>query len=251
METAGANNSKTILRAENLERVLDTEAGARAIIKSFSYDFGRGGIYNVVGPSGSGKTSLLRLFNRLDEKTGGDVLFDSRPIEEYPVTELRKKIALSFQVPHLFEGTVTSNLTYCCPDEKTLDSDVLSGLLARVGLDSSLAERDGEKLSVGQKQRVALARSLVQEPEILLLDEPTSALDPGAARTIEELIIRLNSELGLTIIMVTHNFRQAQRLNGVSLLLVDGALIESGSSQDLFTNPQHDLTRRFVRGELR
>lgn len=250
MEAAGSDNHNIILRAENLERFVSTDSGPRPIIKSFSYEFGRGGIYNVVGPSGSGKSSLLRLFNRLDEKTGGIVVFDGRPIEEYPVTELRKKIALSFQVPHLFEGTVMSNLTFCCPG-KVFDKDVLTELLTRVGLDPNLAGRDTEKLSVGQKQRVALARSLVQEPEILLLDEPTSALDPGAARTVEELILRLNGDLKLTIVMVTHNFRQAQRLDGVSLLLVDGALIEWGPSEDLFNNPQNDLTRRFVRGELR
>lgn len=250
MKTASGDNADIILGAENLERVVDTDSGPRPIIKSFSYEFRQGGIYNVVGPSGSGKSSLLRLFNRLDEKTGGSVSFNGRPIEEYPVTDLRKKVALSFQVPHLFEGTVMSNLTFCCPGED-FNKDILSELLTRVGLGSSLAERDTEKLSVGQKQRVALARSLVQEPEVLLLDEPTSALDPGAAKTIEELIIKLNGDLGLTIIMVTHNFRQAQRLNGVSLLLVDGALIESGPSEDLFANPQNDLTRRFVRGELR
>jgi putative ABC transport system ATP-binding protein len=120
-----------------------------------------------------------------------------------------------------------------------------------VGLDPSFAGRDTEKLSVGQKQRVAFARALVQQPEILLLDEPTSALDPGAAKVIEELIIKLNKELNLTIIMVTHNFEQALRLAEISLVLVDGKLIESGVSRELFSNPQSDITRRFVNGDLR
>jgi len=234
-----------------LTRTIATEKGQRAIVNSFDYEFKRGGIFTIVGPSGSGKTSLLRLFNRLDEKSGGSVYFDDRPIEDYPVTDLRKKISLVFQIPHLFPGTIAGNLAYCCGDMSASDTEFTSRYLKLVGLDTDLAERDPERLSVGQKQRVALARSLVQEPEILLLDEPTSALDPGAARTIEELIIQLNDELNLTIIMVTHNFRQALRLKGTSIFIVDGRLIEAGSSDDLFNNPSNDLTKRFVQGELR
>jgi len=251
MNTADNIKYEIILRAENLTRMVPTDKGQRAIIKSFDYGFKRGGIFNVVGPSGSGKTSLLRLFNRLDEKSEGHVYFDQKLIEDYPVTELRKKIALVFQIPHLFPGTVAGNLAYCCGEKQASDKEFTSHHLKLVGLDPDLADNNPEKLSVGQKQRVALARALVQEPEILLLDEPTSALDPGAARTIEELIVKLNKELNLTIIMVTHNFRQALRLKGVSIFIVDGRLVEAGPSDDMFNNPSDDITRRFVNGELR
>jgi putative ABC transport system ATP-binding protein len=240
-----------ILAAEGLTRKIDVDNRTSAIIDNFTFAFRRGEIYTVVGPSGSGKTSLLRLFNRLDEKTTGQVVFNGQPIESYPVTELRKKIALVFQIPHLFAGSVAGNLAYCRAGETPPDPDFTLRYLQLVGLEPELADRDPEKLSVGQKQRVAFARSLVQNPEILLLDEPTSSLDPGAARTIEDLIIDLNKELHLTIIMVTHNFKQALRLGGTSLVLIEGRLVESGLSGALFEKPATDLTRRFVNGDLR
>jgi len=240
-----------ILDARNLTRVV-TEANRKiTIIDGFSYRFQSGNIYTVVGPSGAGKSSLLRLLNRLDEKTDGEVIFNGKPVEKYPVTELRRRVALVFQEPYLFPGTVLENLSYCCEDKRPAEEKFASHFLGLVGLEEALADRTPEKLSVGQKQRVALARSLVQEPEILLLDEPTSALDPGAARTIEELILNLNRELRLTIIMVTHNFKQALHFKGVSLVLINGRLVESGPSGDIFERPGNDLTRRFVNGELR
>jgi putative ABC transport system ATP-binding protein len=251
MESGQSDKSDIILRAEKLSRTVPSEKDSKTLINSFDFEFSRGGVYNIVGPSGAGKTSLLRLFNRLDEKSGGEVYFEDRRIEEYPVTDLRRKIALAFQIPHLFPGTVASNLAYCCGPELAEDAGFTSHYLKLVGLDPEMAGRNPEKLSVGQKQRVALARALVQEPEILLLDEPTSALDPGAARTIEDLIVKLNRELGLTLIMVTHNFRQALRLKGDSIFIVEGRMIETGLSDDLFNQPSHDLTRQFINGELR
>lgn len=251
METTATRSDGIVLSADNLTRTVATASGDKRIIDSFSYTFAGHGLYTIVGPSGSGKTSLLRLFNRLDEKSGGQVRFHDRPVEQYPVTELRRKIALVFQIPYLFPGTVTDNLAYCCPTKAWPDESFSSRFLNLVGLDPNLAEREAATLSVGQQQRVALARALVLEPEILLLDEPTSALDPGAAKRIEELVLSLNRTLGLTIIMVTHNFGQALALDGVSLVMVDGVMIESGRSREVMAHPGHETTRRFIAGELR
>lgn len=251
MATKDTNEYGTILRSNELTRVVTTDGREMTIIDRFTFDFLAGDIYTIVGPSGAGKSSLLRLFNRLDEKSGGEIIFKGRPVEDFPVTELRRRVALVFQEPYLFPGTITDNLALCCSDKKPVDDDLADYFLGLVGLDAELAGRVPDKLSVGQKQRVALARSLVQEPEILLLDEPTSALDPGAARTIEELIIDLNKKLRLTIIMVTHNFKQAVNLKGISLVVINGRLVESGQSEDVFRRPGNDLTRRFVNGDLR
>lgn len=251
MAEKNASEQETILRTNELTRTVTADGRDTKIIDRFTFDFRAGNIYTIVGPSGAGKSSLLRLFNRLDEKSGGDIIFDSKPVEDYPVTELRRRMALVFQEPYLFPGTVADNLAFCCPDKSPVDDNLANRFLGLVGLESDLASRTPEKLSVGQKQRVALARSLVQEPEILLLDEPTSALDPGAVRTIEELIIDLNKRLRLTIIMVTHNFKQAMNLKGVSLVLINGRMVESGISEDIFQHPGNSLTRRFVNGELR
>ncbi len=251
MEEIDSQRNTVILEAVDVARSIISNGMTREIVRPFSYRFNKGRIYGLVGPSGAGKSSLLRLFNRLDEKSTGQLFYHGRSFNEYKVTQLRQRIALVFQVPHLFSGTVAGNLFYCCPDLKRFENKTIDKFLHLVGLDSSFADRDPEKLSLGQKQRVALARTLVLQPEILLLDEPTSALDPGAARVIEELILKLNRELRLTIIMVTHNFEQALRLAEISLVLVDGEMIESGPSKSLFENPRSAVTRRFVNGELR
>lgn len=241
----------TIVALHDVVRSVESDTGRKTIIDACSFAFTAGKIYTLVGPSGAGKSSLLRLLNRLDEKDSGRILFKDKEIESYPVTELRRKIALVFQTPYLFPGTVKTNLTYCC-DGKLIDSEEpLKELLQNVGLDPALLNRPHDKLSVGQQQRVALARSLSLEPDILMLDEPTSALDPGASRTIEELLVRLNAQFNLTLLIVTHNFEQALRLKGTSLVLVNGRLIESGESAALFKHPGDSLTKKFIAGDLR
>lgn len=251
MSVESNNSNSAILKLKNLAKTVDTDSGSRTLIDSISCDFNKNEIYSIAGPSGAGKTTLLRLLNRLDEKTAGDILFHDLPLESYPVLELRRRIAKTFQIPYLFPGTVMDNLSYGLPDDQDSKSTSLVSFLDMVGLNPELINHDPEKLSVGQKQRVALARSLVMEPEILLLDEPTSALDPGAARTIEDLLIRLNRDLGLSLIIVTHNFDQALRLGGKSLILVDGKLIESGDAETIFRNPKNELSKKFINGELR
>ncbi len=248
------NNLKSdgaILEIKNLSREVPVRDGAKNIIDSFSFSFHPGNIYTLVGPSGSGKTSLLRLLNRLDERTGGDIYFHEQDISSYPVTSLRRKIALTFQIPYLFENTVSDNLEYGIDKKSKLCDEDKTRLLEMVGLEKNLCDRNPAKLSVGQQQRVALARSLALEPEILLLDEPTSALDLSASRTIEELILNLNKELNITICMVTHNFEQALRLDGISLFMVEGKLIETGKSAEMFANPKNEITKKFISGDLR
>lgn len=242
--------SGVILKAEGIGRLVHFAGGQKAIIEDFSFQFKSGKIYTIVGPSGAGKSSLLRLFNRLDESSGGNLTFHEQPFSKIDVIELRRKIALVFQIPFLFPGAISENLLYGASDNGESESDRINRLLALVGLDSELILQDPERLSVGQKQRIALARSLAMNPEILLLDEPTSALDPRAAGVIEQLILKLNSDLKLTIIIVTHNFQQAVRLGDYSLFLADGRLVESGVSSELFENPTHELTQRYVKGEL-
>ncbi|MFH1700391.1 MAG: ATP-binding cassette domain-containing protein [Candidatus Zixiibacteriota bacterium] len=245
------NSDSALLKLINLSRAVSEKSCSRMIIDSVSCEFNKNEIYSIVGPSGAGKTTLLRLLNRLDEKTSGDILFHNSPMESYPVLELRRRIAKTFQIPYLFPGTVLDNLAYGLPEGNDSHSTTLAGFLDMVGLDPQLINADPEKLSVGQKQRVALARSLVMEPEILLLDEPTSALDPGAARTIEKLLLRLNQELALTLIIVTHNFGQALRMGGNSLIIADGRLIESGRTDEIFKNPMNEISRKFINGDLR
>jgi putative ABC transport system ATP-binding protein len=247
MNNQAPDKESIILRTIDLSREIVKNGRTIKTVDDVTFEFKKGSIYNIVGPSGAGKSSYLRLLNRLDEPTGGEVYFNGKPVSDYNPTELRRKIALLFQTPYLFEGTVLDNLNFCCP-ERNLGNPEYH--LERVGLSDRFKELDVEELSVGEKQRVAIARSLLLQPEILLLDEPTSALDPSNAQKIEQLILQLAGDLNLTGIIVTHNPDQALRLEGTTLLLVSGRLVEHGTSRDVLTSPQTELGRKYINKEL-
>src|SRR5919202_5287929 len=165
------------------------------IVAGFSAADPAGRLTVMVGPSGAGKTTLLRLLNRLDDPDGGAVLFAGRDVRDYDVLDLRRRVQLVGQVPVTFPGTVADNI-----------GGDTEALLSRVGLSPGLAGREADRLSVGEAQRMCLARSLALEPEVLALDEPTSALDTASKAGIEELIVGL-ARSGLTVVMVTHHPR--------------------------------------------
>jgi putative ABC transport system ATP-binding protein len=158
------------------------------------------GLTAIVGPSGSGKTTILRLLNRLDDPDDGEVLFDGRDVRSYDVLDLRRRVQYVGQVPVTFPGTVAENVGEGWED-----------LLPRVHLSPALGRRRADVLSVGEAQRMCLARSLARRPQSLLLDEPTSALDAGSKGEVERLVRSLADD-GLTVVMVTHSGRQAAEL---------------------------------------
>ncbi|HVF13624.1 MAG TPA: ATP-binding cassette domain-containing protein, partial [Acidimicrobiales bacterium] len=184
----------------------------RPIVDGFSARIPADGLTAMVGPSGAGKTTLLRLLNRLDDPDEGDVLFDGRDVRSYDVIALRKRVQYVGQVPVTFPGTVAENIDGAAGTD---------ALLGRVGLDPGLATRSADRLSVGEAQRMCLARALAREPQCLLLDEPTSALDAGSKGGIEALIRSL-ADSGLTVVMVTHDQRQAEELADRTLVVPAG-----------------------------
>jgi putative ABC transport system ATP-binding protein len=183
----------------------------------------------IVGPSGAGKTSLLRCLNRLEEPHAGEVLLDGANIRTLDPTALRKRVGMIFQTPILFQGSIRSNLSYGL---EGVDDRALLETLDAVGLSASFLDRDSTALSVGQGQRVCIARALVRGPEVLLMDEPTSALDKDATARIESLARDL-AEGGLAIVLVTHNLAQASRVAGRALLLVEGRVEAQGSMDEV------------------
>ncbi len=203
--------------------------GGRTVLANVNARFERGRVTAVCGPSGAGKTSLLRCLNRLEEPDEGRVTIDDTDVRAIAPTELRRRVGMIFQTPVLFEGGVQANLAYGL---NGVDDDVFAHSLESAGLPASFLERDSHALSVGQAQRVCIARALVRRPQALLMDEPTSALDKDAARKIEELIGRLVDER-LTIVLVTHNLEQARRVASDAILLVDGRVTASGSPDDI------------------
>jgi putative ABC transport system ATP-binding protein len=160
----------------------------------------------IVGPSGSGKSSLLRLLNRLADPDSGRVLLRGRDVRDDDVLSLRRRVVLVPQLPAPLADTVAGDVRFAAPG-----ADVDS-LLERAGLDPSYADRETARLSVGEQQRVMLARALALDPEVLLLDEPTSALDEAARDAVEATIGALRREGGRSIVVVTHDPAQAERL---------------------------------------
>jgi putative ABC transport system ATP-binding protein len=185
----------------------------------------------IVGPSGAGKSTLLRLLNRLADPDAGSIAYRDKPLSEYEPLALRRQVSLVPQLPALLEGTVESNLAYAAQlAGRGLDGE---RCLRLAGLDPDFAARDVAKLSVGEQQRAMLARSLAQEPAVLLLDEPTSALDQVARDAIEATLAELRRELEISIVLVSHDPEQARRLGDWVVRLEQGRAIKAGPVEEV------------------
>ncbi len=200
--------------------------GGKNILMDVSFSTGSLPLFMVFGDSGAGKTALLRLINRMDEASSGKVLINGKSIQDFPPTELRKKVGMIFQEPRLLEGTVEYNVMFAVKYHgMTVD---LSGLLKRVGL-AEHGSRDVSGLSGGEKQRVAIARALAVNPKVLLMDEPTSSLDERSAKVIENLLLELTANGNLNVIFVTHDIRQLKRLGAQGIFLSGGRVVFQGN----------------------
>jgi putative ABC transport system ATP-binding protein len=185
-----------------------------------------GSITVLVGPSGSGKSTLLRLGNRLDIPTDGRVLLDGVDIAAIDARELRRQVAMVFQRPVMFPGTVADNFRVA---DQEVSIGTMVGVLGSVGLDETFLDRTGDDLSGGEAQRVCIARALLTHPKILLMDEPTSSLDPSSRLAIEELARGLAGG-GLAIMWVTHDHAQMARLADRVVVLREGRRLEESEA---------------------
>ena len=181
-----------------------------------------GSITCLLGASGAGKSTLLRLCNRLEVPTEGEVRFRGRPLQDTDPLELRRHVGMVFQRPTLFAGSVRDNLLVA---EPAADEDAMTDALRRARLPATFLDRDGDSLSGGEAQRACLARTLITEPEVLLMDEPTSALDPTATKGLEELGRALADE-GMPVLWVTHDLAQSDRIADRRIVLVGGRLAD-------------------------
>ncbi|MDX6688719.1 MAG: UDP-glucose/iron transport system ATP-binding protein [Solirubrobacteraceae bacterium] len=192
------------------------------------------GLTVIAGPSGAGKSTLLRLCNRLDAPSEGVVRHRGTDVEQRDPLELRREVAMVFQRPVTFAGTVLDNLREADPD---CDVPRGSELLHRAALDASFLERDAGELSGGEAQRVCLARALATDPRVMLMDEPTSSLDAKAAQVLESLARQLVDD-GTPVIWVSHDEAQLRRLADSVLLLADGRAQRSGSAKEVLGDGQ-------------
>jgi putative ABC transport system ATP-binding protein len=178
------------------------------------------GVTAITGPSGAGKSTVLRLLNRLADPAEGAVLYRDRDVRDYDVLALRREVGMVPQLPALLEGSVADNVEYG-PRLAGRGADVPTALKL-AGLDATFADRLATRLSVGEQQRVMLARALALEPRVLLLDEPTSALDEDSKSAVERTLLDLHERLALDFVFVTHERAQAERIADRVVWIADG-----------------------------
>jgi putative ABC transport system ATP-binding protein len=193
------------------------------------------GANSLLGASGSGKSTLLRLLNRLADPDSGRVMYEGTDVRERDPLELRREVSLVPQLPALIDGTVHDNIAYG-PRLAGHSFDARS-CLELAGLDPAFEDRDASKLSVGEQQRVMLARALSLEPRVLLLDEPTSALDHAARDAVEGTLNRLRARTAISLVVVTHDIDQARRLSDNVVRIESGRVIAQGSATELLAEP--------------
>ena len=196
--------------------------GGAVVLRDLSARLPAGAVC-VAGPSGSGKSTLLRLLNRLVDPDRGEVRYRGQDVRDHDVLSLRREVCLVPQLPALLDGTVADNISYASGlAGKEADC---GRLLDLAGLDASFADRDAARLSVGEQQRVMLARALALEPALLLLDEPTSALDEAARDSVERTLLELREQIGVSWVLVTHDPDQAARMSDHVLTLTQGGTV--------------------------
>ncbi|WP_040229040.1 ABC transporter ATP-binding protein [Bhargavaea cecembensis] len=229
-------------------RQVSYSAGNKKIIKEVTGSFPAGKITTLVGPSGAGKTTVLKLCNGLLSPSAGEILISGRPIGDYEPTGLRRKVGIALQDAPVVKGTVMDNLALPLRlQKKELSREEAMAWLDDVGLEPEYLDAKASELSGGQRQKVSIARTLVNRSEILLLDEITSALDRTSRREVEELIVRINRKYGTTMVWITHNLEQALTIGDYTWVLMGGELVETGESR-LLEHPENDRVRQFVEG---
>lgn len=243
----------------NIEH-LNLNIGAKQILKDINVKIPEKKLTVILGPSGCGKTTLLKSLNRLTDlypevKTCGKIFNGDEDIlhPKTEITELRKKMGLLAQSPYPLPMSIYDNITYGLRisgrrKKKYLNKRV-EYYLRQVSLWEEVKDRlkdPASALSIGQQQRLCLARGLSVDPEIILADEPTSALDPVSSKEVEELFLKLKQRY--TIVMVTHILRQARRVADYVIFMYLGEIIEHGTAEQIFEHPQNPITKSYIKG---
>ena len=240
-------DNQVLIRVENLQKTF----GKLNVLSGINIDICKGEVVVVVGPSGSGKSTFLRCLNRLEESTGGSIIFNNENITnpKVNINKHRQKMGMVFQQFNLFPHmTIMKNLTIgpmklLGRTKEEAEIKALA-LLERVGL-ADRANSYPNQLSGGQKQRVAIVRALCMDPEVMLFDEPTSALDPEMVGEVLEVMKELANE-GMTMVVVTHEMGFAREVGTRVVFIDEGLIQEEGTPQQIFTNPQNARLREFL-----
>lgn len=252
MSLLGFNGGMYMITFENISKVFKTKDRSVSAVENVNLTINEGEIFGVIGFSGAGKSTLLRLVNLLEKPSSGKIIVNNQEIDKLPEKELRKlrqNIGMIFQNFNLFNSrTVFGNVEYPLKiagvpkDERR--KRVLE-LLQFVGLESKKNDYP-EQLSGGQKQRVGIARALATSPKILICDEATSALDPETTSDILNLLKKVNKELNITILLITHEMQVIRKICDRVAVMENGSIIEEGDILEIFSNPKSKVTKNFI-----
>lgn len=242
-------------------RNLDAWFADSHVLRHINLDFRKNQINCIIGPSGSGKSTLIRSINRINDDTGnyhatGEIIWQQGNIlaSDVDLANLRTQIGMVFQKPCVFPKSIAENVLFGIQHLKTLSrqekAEILEENLKAAALWKEISHRLDDMagfLSLGQQQRLCIARTLAVKPKVIMLDEPTSSLDPAATRAIEDLLLALKEHY--TIIFVTHNIQQARRIADQLIFICNGEIIESGTKERLFSSPEKELTQKYLNEE--
>ena len=259
-ETVG---QATVENARMTCRNVNVYYGEKQAIRDVTLDIGRNEVLAMIGPSGCGKSTFLRCLNRMNDtidgcRVTGEIRLDGQEIHDrkLDVVPLRAQVGMVFQKPNPFPKSIYENIAYgprihgLAAGKQELDA-IVETSLRRAGLWEEVADRleqPGTGLSGGQQQRLCIARTIAVGPEVILMDEPCSALDPIATAKVEELIDELRDQYSIAI--VTHSMQQAARVSQRTAYFHLGDLIEVGDTDQIFTNPRHQLTEDYITGRF-
>ncbi|WP_073296570.1 methionine ABC transporter ATP-binding protein [Parolsenella massiliensis] len=248
-----------MIELKNISKSFETAAGTVRALDDVSLTIETGEVFGIIGESGAGKSTLVRCINLLEQPTSGSVVIDGRDVTSLrgrDLRELRADIGMIFQRFSLFEQrTVLDNVifpaTLASTGKRVSRAEAperARKLLALVGLEGKEGSYPSQ-LSGGQQQRVAIARALMTQPKTLLCDEATSALDTLTTSQVLDLLGKINQELGVTIVLITHSLAVARRICGRIAVMDHGQLVEQGTAAEVFGNPQADVTRALLQFE--
>ena len=250
--------SNKVIEVKNLNTYFDDHN----VLKNINTDIEKNSVTALIGPSGCGKSTFLRTLNRMNElipifRKEGQILLDGKDIYDnnVDVVELRKKVGMVFQKANPFPKSIYDNVAYGLRIHGEKDEDKIEKIVKKSLKAAALWDEVEDKLdksalglSGGQQQRLCIARTIAVSPEIILMDEPCSALDPISTIKVEDLINQLKKDY--TIVIVTHNMQQATRVSKYTSFFLNGEIIETGNTDDIFLNPKNKQTENYITGRF-
>ena len=228
-----------------------TYPGGNLGLKNINLTINESEVTVFIGPSGSGKTTLLKMINRLEDNTTGEVKINGKNVKDYNIHKMRWDIGYALQQVALFPHMNVEENIAIVPELKKWKKEKINArideLLNMVGLEpKKYRKRNPSELSGGEAQRIGIARALAADPKIILMDEPFSALDPITRASLQEDVKKLQKQINKTIVFVTHDIEEAFLLGDKICIIQDGELIQTGTKQEIISNPKNDFVKKFI-----